>query len=107
MDKSFEKNTIATVKTWLFPTLFTMFSYMLYDDIKEIKSDVKILLTKSASDHTEIINLKENILNINKKVFSINNISSNNKKNYPFNSIKYVKLLGVIPDDKYYKKRNI
>ena len=40
-----EKSLINTVKVWLFPSVITVMSYMLYDDIKEIKADVKKLLT--------------------------------------------------------------
>lgn len=107
MNTTFEKNIITTVKTWLFPTIFTMFSYMLYDNIKEIKSDVKILLTQSASDHTEIENLKQNVTNLNNKVFALNSVSPHSDNKYPFSSKEYKKTLAIIPDDKYYKKRNL
>lgn len=69
MAVSTEKSVINSVKTWLFPTLVSVLSYVLYEDIKEIKSDVKQLLAQSASDHTEIINLKSQVNVLNTKVF--------------------------------------
>ena len=69
MAVSTEKSVINSVKTWLFPTLVSVLSYVLYEDIKEIKSDVKQLLAQSASDHTEILNLKSQVNVLNTKVF--------------------------------------
>ena len=69
MSVSTEKSVISSVKSWLFPTLVSVLSYVLYEDIKEIKSDVKQLLAQSASDHTEIINLKSQVDVLNNKVF--------------------------------------
>lgn len=106
MAVSSEKTIITTVKTWLFPTVFTMFSYMLYDDIKEIKADVKTLLTQVASDHTEVLNLKESILHLNNRVFSLNVPVNNN--NLPLFPITEEKTLATLPqnnDD--IKKKNI
>ena len=69
MSVSTEKSVISSVKSWLFPSMVGILSYVLYDDIKEIKSDVKQLLAQSASDHTEIINLKSQVDVLNTKVF--------------------------------------
>ena len=107
MTTLFEKSLINTVKVWLFPSVLTVMSYMLYDDIKEIKSDVKILLTQSASDHTEIENLKQNVTNLNNKVFAMTPVKD--KSEFPIfpDSIKIP--LAIIHEDsnKYYiKKRN-
>lgn len=81
MAVSTEKSVINSVKTWLFPTLVSVLSYVLYEDIKEIKSDVKQLLAQSASDHTEIINLKSQVDVLNTKVFVY---STNDHKNSKF-----------------------
>ena len=66
---STEKSVINSIKSWLFPSVVTILSYVLYEDIKEIKADVKQLLAQSASDHTEIINLKSQVNTLNTKVF--------------------------------------
>lgn len=69
MSVSTEKSVINSVKSWLFPSMIGILSYVVYDDIKEIKSDVKQLLSQSAADHTEIINLKSQVEVLNTKVF--------------------------------------
>lgn len=92
-----EKSILTTVKVWLFPTVITVMSYMLYDDIKEIKSDVKKLLTQSASDHTEIENLKQNVTNLNNKVFVMTPVKD--KSEFPIN-VDFIKTpVALIHDD--------
>lgn len=83
MAVSTEKSVISSVKSWLFPSMVGILSYVLYDDIKEIKSDVKQLLAQSAADHTEIINLKSQVDALNTKVFVYSN-SNSKDKNIPF-----------------------
>jgi len=83
MSVSTEKSVISSVKSWLFPSIVTILSYVLYEDIKEIKSDVKQLLSQSASDHTEIINLKSQVEVLNTKVF-VYSKDNPKDKNLPF-----------------------
>lgn len=68
-----ENRIISTVKVWLFPSLITFFSYVFYNDVKEIKKDVKALLAQSASDHADIQNLKIQVGYITNKVFVVSN----------------------------------
>lgn len=72
-----EKTVLSTVKTWLFPSVMSFLAIILYDDIKEIKSDVKRLLAQSAADHVEIINLKSQVNTLNSKVFAYNSDRDN------------------------------
>lgn len=72
-----EKTVLSTVKTWLFPSVMSFLALVLYDDIKEIKSDVKRLLAQSAADHVEIINLKSQVNALNGKVFAYNSDRDN------------------------------
>lgn len=102
-----EKSLINTVKVWLFPSVITVMSYMLYDDIKEIKADVKKLLTQSASDHTEIENLKQNITNLNNKVFVMTPVKDKSEIPIFPDGIKTPVALIHEDSNKYYiKKRN-
>ena len=99
-----ETSLINTIKVWLFPSIITIISYMLYNDITEIKSDVKKLLTQSASDHTEILNLKDNISLINNKVFAETPYS--NKHNLPVYPMTIKTPIALLHDDKiYFSKR--
>ena len=103
-----EKSVINSVKSWLFPSMVGILSYVLYDDIKEIKSDVKQLLAQSAADHTEIINLKSQVDALNTKVFVYSN-SNPKDKNIPFYN-QNNKLLFVNQNDETknnYKKTKI
>ena len=108
MSVSTEKSVISSVKSWLFPSMVGILSYVLYDDIKEIKSDVKQLLAQSAVDHTEIINLKSQVDALNTKVFVYSN-NNPKDKNIPFYN-QNNKLLFVNQNDETknnYKKTKI
>jgi len=103
---------LTTVKSWLFPTVLSILALMLYDDIKEIKTDVKQLLAQSAADHVEIMNLKEETNTLHNKVFAINtfsiiNTNDNNKEKSPYIPDTCVNTLITLVDDKrYFKKSN-
>lgn len=51
-------SVVDQVKTWLFPVLLTTFGTYIWQDIKEIKSDVKKLMAQSNIDKTRIDNLE-------------------------------------------------
>lgn len=102
---------LTTVKSWLFPTVLSILALMLYDDIKEIKTDVKQLLAQSAADHVEIINLKEETNTLHNKVFALNTFSiineNNGKEQPPYNPDTCVNtLITLVDDKKYFKKAN-
>ena len=78
-----DKSMLNTVKVWLFPSVLSILCVMLYDDIREIKSDVKQLLAQAASDHTEIINLKSQVNLIDNKVFTFNSPKDSDKNKFP------------------------
>lgn len=62
---------VDKVKVWVFPTLVTIIGMMLWQEMKEIKSDVKALLAQSNIDKTRIDNLERSLYN--KPVSSRNN----------------------------------
>lgn len=64
-----EKNLVNTLKLYIFPTLVTILSFMIWRDITELKSDVKMLLAQSNIDKTEIENLKKNVELLNNQIF--------------------------------------
>jgi exoribonuclease R len=102
-----EKSVMNTVKVWLFPTVISILALMLYDDIKEIKSDVKQLLAQSASDHAEIMNLKNQVEKLNNKVFATNFPENSPKVPlYPEDTIRIT--MALVQDDSnrlYIKKK--
>lgn len=43
-----------TIMTWLFPSLVSIIGYIIYQDVAEIKADVKQLMAQSNIDKTRI-----------------------------------------------------
>lgn len=52
------KDPIAQIKAWLFPSLITILAGIIWNDVQEIKSDVKSLMAQSNIDKTRIDNLE-------------------------------------------------
>ena len=55
------KDPIAQIKAWLFPSLITLLAGIIWNDVKEIKTDVKALIVQSNIDKTRIDNLERMI----------------------------------------------
>ena len=55
------KDPIAQIKAWLFPSIITMLAAIIWNDVQEIKSDVKALMAQSNIDKTRIDNLERNV----------------------------------------------
>jgi hypothetical protein len=53
-----ENSPIATFKVWIFPSLVSILAMMIWNDVNEIKSDVKSLMAQSNVDKTRIDNLE-------------------------------------------------
>jgi hypothetical protein len=50
--------TLEAFKVWTFPTLVSILAMMIWNDVNEIKSDVKVLMAQSNVDKTRIDNLE-------------------------------------------------
>lgn len=64
-----KSNIINTVKVYLFPSLVTILSTMIWRDVTELRSDVKMLLAQSNIDKTRIDNLQKEVQMLQQKVF--------------------------------------
>jgi hypothetical protein len=53
-----ENPSIAAFKVWVFPTLVSLVSLLIWNDVNEIKSDVKLLMAQSNIDKTRIDNIE-------------------------------------------------
>jgi hypothetical protein len=94
-----EKNTMLNkIKVYLFPTLVSLLSIMIWRDVTELRSDVKMLLAQANVDKTEIENLKKNIEMLNGQVFKT--VLQTVTKNYELFDI-------FILHDKYFKHEDI
>jgi hypothetical protein len=56
-----ENSTIQTLKLWVFPTLVSILAMMIWNDVNEIKADVKALMAQSNIDKTRIDNLERQV----------------------------------------------
>ena len=52
------KDSVAQIKAWLFPSLITILAGIIWNDVQEIKGDVKSLMAQSNIDKTRIDNLE-------------------------------------------------
>ena len=55
------KQQIEAFKVWIFPSLVSILAMMIWNDVNEIKSDVKALMAQSNIDKTRIDNLERNV----------------------------------------------
>jgi len=56
-----ENPSMTAIKVWIFPTLVSLVSLLIWNDVNEIKSDVKALMAQSNIDKTRIDNLERQL----------------------------------------------
>ena len=56
-----ESPAIAAFKIWVFPSLVSIVSLLIWNDVNEIKADVKALMAQSNIDKTRIDNLERQV----------------------------------------------
>jgi hypothetical protein len=56
-----ENPSIQAFKVWIFPSLVSLVSLLIWNDVNEIKSDVKALMAQSNVDKTRIDNIERQI----------------------------------------------
>ena len=49
---------LRSIKVWIFPSLVSLVSLLIWSDVHEIKSDLKVLMAQSNIDKTRIDNLE-------------------------------------------------
>jgi hypothetical protein len=85
-----ENPSIAAFKVWVFPTLVSLVSLLIWNDVNEIKSDVKLLMAQSNIDKTRIDNLERQLFK---------------SAGFPATPVKhlydYQSLVAILPDNKY------
>lgn len=63
-------NVLKEVKSWITPALLSFVSMMLYQNMQEMKSDIKTLLNQSAQDKVRIDNLESRFLRFEDKLYN-------------------------------------
>ena len=54
-------STLNQIKSWIFPGLVSILGMMIWQDVTEIKKDVKVLMAQSNIDKTRIDNLEREV----------------------------------------------
>jgi type II secretory pathway component PulM len=78
--------TIEKIKAWTAPILFSSVTWLLWQDISEMKSDVKKLLSESEYKRAVIETLKDDVNQLKQSVFYNKKTTSlvNNKQDVYF-----------------------
>lgn len=96
------EKVLLAVKAWLTPLLIIAVATFLYDDITELKADVKTLLAQSSADAVKIEYLEMEIKDLKQKVYSSNDKPSNKDENFP-NKTEFVAILPNKDDSSEYR----
>lgn len=84
-----ENSSISSVKAWIFPTLVSLVSLLIWNDVNEIKADVKLLMAQSNIDKTRIDNIERQLFKTT---------SSPNDPSKEF--INYQQMVAILPNKK-------
>lgn len=60
-----ESPALEAFKIWVFPSLVSILAMMIWNDVSEIKSDIKLLMAQSNIDKTRIDNLERQVYRAN------------------------------------------
>lgn len=86
-----QNQAIVSFKSWVFPSLVSLLGLMIWNDVNEIKADVKQLMAQSNIDKTRIDNLEREVF----KVASSFPKKDDESKNHP------TLQLAVLPNNKF------
>lgn len=85
-----DNSSVAAVKVWIFPTLVSLISLLIWNDVNEIKADVKMLMAQSNVDKTRIDNLERQLF----KAATTPTAPTRRLDDYQ-------SLVAILPDNKY------
>lgn len=80
-----EKSTIDYVKAYAFPGVLSILIMIVHNDIQEVKSDVKSLLSQASSDRVKIEYLEKEVEKLRSKssLYSAPTKNNNDKQEHP------------------------
>lgn len=84
-----ENPSIAAFKVWVFPSLVSLVSLLIWNDVNEIKADVKLLMAQSNIDKTRIDNIEREMF----KTSSAPLVPSSQP-------VEYQQLVAILPNNK-------
>lgn len=102
-----EKTTIDYLKAYAFPGVLSVLTMIVYNDIQEVKSDVKSLLAQANADRVKIDYLEKEVENLRKsKTVLYSKPAENN--NIPNQQQPLIQSYAVLPGkDDYTKQRTV
>lgn len=96
-----QKSVISTIKEWAAPSLVAIVGMLVWRDITELRSDVKLLLYEQSANHVKIEMLEADVkdmkIQINELTIRESNIPSSPQKdtfyvhNYALKEDEYIK----------------
>jgi len=86
---------VNSIKVWVFPSLVSVVSLMIWHDVRSIQDDVKALMAQSNIDKTNIANVEQRVTNLERAVFftEAKKTANNNNKPKPIFSNTYAVLV--------------
>lgn len=84
-----ENPSIAAFKVWVFPSLVSLVSLLIWNDVNEIKADVKLLMAQSNIDKTRIDNIEREMFKTSSAPLAPSS-----------QPVEYQQLVAVLPDNK-------
>ena len=71
---------VDKIKLWIFPSIVTVLSMMIWHDVRTIQEDVKLLMAQSNVDKTRIDNLENRVNRLESATY---NVSKKTQSKYP------------------------
>ena len=84
-----ENSSMAAFKVWIFPSLVSLVSLLIWNDVNEIKADIKLLMAQSNIDKTRIDNLE-------RQLFKTASLPDNPSKDFK----DYQQFVAILPNNK-------
>ena len=86
------ESTVNQFKSWIFPGLVSILGMMIWNDVNEIKADVKALMAQANIDKTRIDNLE-------REVFKASSYKPPFPNKYPPQQVKYMQVAIINKDE--------
>lgn len=86
------EKVMTAVKAWITPFLLIGIATILYDDISEMKTDIKVLLAQSSADAVKIEYLQQEVESLKNKVYT-GNKPINNDEDDTDHSFEFIAIL--------------
>lgn len=102
-DNDPKAGVISTIKEWAAPTLIGIVGMLVWRDVTELRTDVKLLLYNQSANEVKIHNLEEEVKTLRADVLTLYSSNSGSREDNP--QPKYNTMYAIKEDDyKVYSK---